>query len=135
MRRASSRPEMPYRWPWWRRFSATVSRRSRLGDWKATPSARRTASGSVARSWPAIETVPACSGSRVASRRNSVVLPLPFGPRNPKMAPARHREPHAVEGAAVAVVEGDALGGDGGRRHGRRIDVRRYAQERMLREW
>src|SRR6266436_3491958 len=45
--------------------------------------------GWVASSHPATRAVPPLGGSRVASIRNVVVLPAPFGPRNPKISPRR----------------------------------------------
>src|SRR5262245_7268293 len=51
------------------------------------PSALLAASGSRARSWPSISTLPAVGLSRPAIMRMVVVFPAPFGPRQPWISP------------------------------------------------
>src|SRR5215472_16854406 len=69
-------------------FSAAVSSPSRLGSWNTMPKARRTKSGSLTGSWPAIESRPSLGVSTVVSILIVVVLPAPLGPRKPKMTPS-----------------------------------------------
>ena len=53
------------------------------------PKARRTNSGSLTGSWPAINSLPSVGASTVVSILIVVVvLPAPLGPRKPKMTPA-----------------------------------------------
>src|SRR5450759_293047 len=47
----------------------------------------RIRSGCVSRLQPATVALPPLGGSSVASMRSVVVLPAPFGPRNPKISP------------------------------------------------
>src|ERR1700757_2317652 len=69
-------------------FSAAVNSPSRLGSWNTMPKARRTESGSLTGSWPAIESRPSLGLSTVVSILIVVVLPAPLGPRKPKMTPS-----------------------------------------------
>src|SRR5205085_2215826 len=87
-------------------FSAAVSSPSRLGSWNTMPKARRTSSGSLTGSWPAIESRPSLGASTVVSILIVVVLPAPLGPRNPKMTALRHRERDVVDrGEAVEALD------------------------------
>src|SRR5436190_18154448 len=70
-------------------FSYAVSSWSRLGSWNTIPKRRRTSSGCVTGSRPAICIAPLVGRSRVVSIWIVVVLPAPFGPRNAKISPGR----------------------------------------------
>ena len=69
------------------RFSRPVERASIATDCMAKPTRRRISAGCCTTSRPATEARPAVSGMRVARIRIVVVLPAPFGPRNPKNSP------------------------------------------------
>jgi hypothetical protein len=56
-------------------------------SWKTSPMLRRTASRSLAQSCPATLAVPDVALARVQRILMVVVLPAPFGPRNPKVSP------------------------------------------------
>ncbi len=72
---------------WNRRFSRAVSRSSSDGSWKMMPMERRTSLCRRTRSNPATLAVPALGRMSVQSIRTVVVLPAPFGPRNPNISP------------------------------------------------
>jgi hypothetical protein len=55
------------------------------------------ACGSPATSNPATRALPSVASISVARMRIVVVLPAPFGPRNPNTSPGRHAEGDAVE--------------------------------------
>src|SRR5688572_24886167 len=55
----------------------------------STPSARLTASASVAVSWPSTSTRPSSGFISVYSMRKVVVLPAPLGPSRPVISPSR----------------------------------------------
>src|SRR4051812_8262083 len=55
------------------------------------PSDARALSGSSATSWPAIATRPLVAPRKPARMRSVVLLPAPFGPRNPTTSPLSTR--------------------------------------------
>lgn len=73
---------------------------------KDYPMERRTACGSAGRSWPAMETLPFCTGRRVVRMLITVLFPAPLGPRGEDL-PLPHEETHAIHGleAVVAVLQ------------------------------
>src|SRR5207245_277501 len=87
-RRLASAADIRYSWPW----NASSVRPVRLGSapacWPTYPTCSRTRFGRRRRSKPATMASPLLGCSNVASMRSAVVLPAPFGPRNPKISPA-----------------------------------------------
>ena len=77
----------PYSSAWKRRFCSAVRYVSRVVSWNTRPMLRRTASRSVAESWPATIAVPAVAFASVQRILIVVDLPAPFGPRKPKVSP------------------------------------------------
>ena len=74
---------MPCSVAWSSISSRPVISGSRAASWSATPIFRLTAPGSFATSKPATSAHPPVGRSSVVSIRTVVVLPAPFGPRNP----------------------------------------------------
>ena len=70
------------------RFSKPVSNPSTAANCPVTPIAARTASGSLASSFPAIQAWPASGLLSVDRMRTVVVFPAPFGPSNEKTVPS-----------------------------------------------
>ena len=66
-----------------RSSSRPVISGSIAASWSATPIARRTASPSRTTSYPATNACPEVGRSSVVRIRTTVVLPAPFGPKNP----------------------------------------------------
>ena len=60
---------------------------------------------------PQIATLPESGRINPVSIRIVVVLPAPFGPRNPKTSPARTSKDTSETGLAVAEALGQVLGG------------------------
>ena len=69
----------------------------------------------VRRSWPRMWTSPCCSGISVESTRNSVVLPLPLGPRSAKISPAATAQRQIADRHVLAVAMGQVGNVDGRR--------------------
>ena len=65
-----------------------MSNPSTAANWPVTPIAARTASGSLASSFPAIQAWPASGLLSVDRMRTVVVLPAPFGPSSEKIVPS-----------------------------------------------
>src|SRR5207302_1864013 len=93
---------------WWRsainiRFSSPVSRLSTAENWPVRPIAARTASGSLARSKPAMCTLPA-SGLRSVDRIWTVmVFPAPLGPSSENVVPSAMSR--SIPSRAVGIVQ------------------------------
>ena len=83
------------------RFSSPVSRLSTAENWPVTPIAARTASGSLARSWPATRTSPA--SARISVDRILTVVVLPGAVR------AEQREDRSPRDVQVDAVEHDVV--------------------------
>ncbi len=80
---------MPNSRPWKYRFSQTVSWRSRVFCWETMPLSCLASAGWAATSTPAMKARPEVGTTRVVKMPAVVVLPAPFGPRRPKISPAR----------------------------------------------
>src|SRR5215472_12086080 len=78
-------------------FSAAVSSPSRLGSWNTMPKARRTSSGSLTGSWPAIESHPSLGVSTVVNILIVVVLPAPLGAEKAEDDARLHRKRDVVD--------------------------------------
>jgi hypothetical protein len=75
--------------PWKYRFSNTDSCRSRVFCWETIPLSCLASAGCAATSTPARKARPDVGTTLVVSMPAVVVLPAPFGPRRPKISPAR----------------------------------------------
>src|SRR6185312_8475854 len=84
--RASPR-RRPLKRPIITRFCRPVSTSSRVASWAVTPIWRWTARASRTTSCPATRAEPASGRVSVVRMRTAVVLPAPFGPSTPRMAP------------------------------------------------
>ena len=81
-------PVIPYSPHWSSSSSRPVCTGSSPISCSATPIRRRTSAPCSTTSSPATVALPAVGGSSVHSIRTVVVLPAPFGPRNPNTSPA-----------------------------------------------
>ena len=87
-------PRRPYRWPWWRRFSrggellVEAGRLEDDADVAGGPASRSAASVDGRR----CERDRRAAAMSVERMRKRVVLPLPLGPRRPKISPRVDRQ-------------------------------------------